>query len=104
CTALTCMWWRVPRCRRLTRVWSTWRLCLEQFGGGFGASLVRAWDGPVVLRVTYPHPARSPEDIGCVREEGEWWFAWSDGRTIGPADDPEGVARVIVRDPGRGQA
>ncbi len=80
------------------------RRCLEQLGGGFGASLVRAWDGPVVLRVTYPYPARPPEDIGCVLEEGEWWFAWSDGRTIGPADDPEGVARVIIRDPWRGQA
>jgi len=78
------------------------RRCLEKDGGGFGASLVRAWDGPVVLRVTCPHPARPLEDIGCVLEEGEWWFAWSDGRTIGPADDPEGVARVIVRDPGRG--
>ncbi|WP_157995652.1 hypothetical protein [Thermomonospora amylolytica] len=77
------------------------RRCLEQFGGGLGVSLVH---GPVVLRVTYPYPARPPEDIACVLEEGEWWFAWSDGRTIGPADDPEGVARVIVRDPWRGQA
>ncbi|WP_148232874.1 MULTISPECIES: hypothetical protein [Thermomonospora] len=77
------------------------RLCLEKDGDGFGASLVRAWHGPVVLRVIYPHSVRPPEDIACDFTDGEWWFVWSDGRTIGPADDPEGVARAIVTDPWR---
>ncbi|MBA9003077.1 hypothetical protein [Thermomonospora cellulosilytica] len=73
--------------------------CLEQ-NGGIGISLMRNRCGPAVLKATYSHPFRPPEDIVCEREEGEWW---SDGRAVAPADDPEEMVRATACDSWRGR-
>jgi hypothetical protein len=54
--------------------------------------------GPAVLHVVNPDAAHMTEDIGCEpQDSGEFWFTWSWGNTLGPADDPAGVAAAILR-------
>jgi hypothetical protein len=53
---------------------------------------------PMVLHVVNPDAPHMIEDIGCEPiEGGEFWFTWSWGHTLGPADDPAGVAASIRR-------
>jgi hypothetical protein len=58
---------------------------------------------PVTLRVVNPRaPESLTEDIGCDFTEDGWWFVWQwgegdyAGQTIGPAEDPKGVARAVA--------
>ncbi|MCP2338243.1 hypothetical protein [Actinomadura rupiterrae] len=59
--------------------------------------------GPAFLRVVNPKAAGLAEDVRCDLLAGEWWFVWSWGDSLGPADDPDGAARAVehVLTPGR---
>ncbi|MFC4053968.1 hypothetical protein ACFOY4_30105 [Actinomadura syzygii] len=37
-------------------------------------------------------------EVGCDFLRAEWWFTWSDGRTIGSVRDVDGVVAVLVRE------
>lgn len=51
------------------------------------------------LRVINPNAAGLAEDVRCRvhDEDGEYWFWWSWGESIGPADDLHGTALAILR-------
>ncbi|MFC4907975.1 hypothetical protein [Actinomadura gamaensis] len=68
---------------------------------GLRARVVPA--GPAFLRVVNPKAASLAEDVRCDLLAGEWWFVWSWGDRLGPADDPDGAARMLdhVLSPGR---
>lgn len=61
------------------------------------AELVRPGPGALALRVSYPGRLLDSADIVCVWTDGEWWFTWAEGRTIGPAEDVGGVAVAVYR-------
>ena len=54
--------------------------------------------GPGALLLRVHRPGRlGGVDVLCVWTEGEWWFTWEDGHTIGPAEDHAGAAIAIYR-------
>lgn len=70
--------------------------------GNFRVRVIRSWRGPLVLRVTNPDLPHVAQDIACDMHDRDsgfaaWWFVWSDGTTISPADDPYGAAVAITR-------
>lgn len=64
----------------------------------FRARLVNPIGDFSYVRVVNFDAAKLAEDIGCrVEEDGDWWFTWSWGDTIGPAEDVNGTVEAIRR-------
>lgn len=56
-----------------------------------------ARDGVPVLHVINSEMPRHAAEIGADYTDGDWWYTWvQSGDTIGPVDDPDGVADVIA--------
>jgi hypothetical protein len=49
----------------------------------------------LALHVVNPHPGHLNDDITCVRRDDAWWFVWSWGKTLGPAEDLDTAVDAI---------
>jgi hypothetical protein len=75
-------------------------LCAAVVGGtSFIARVVQPTGTDFVyLRVVNFEVAKLAEDIGCrVQEDRRYWFTWSWGEPIRPADDLDGTVAAIKR-------
>lgn len=67
-------------------------------GTSFTTRLVAPVGADWFLRVVNTDAAKLAEDIGCrIEEDGDYWFTWSWGDTISPADDLNGTVEAIRR-------
>lgn len=62
---------------------------------GLACGIVFVVGTPALRVISISQPRRSVT-IGADYTDGDWWFCWPDGATIGPVDDPEGAANVIA--------
>lgn len=72
------------------------RALLETYGV---SAEILTRDGRMVLFVVMHEPSVQRADIGCICEEGEWWFTWDDDdeQTIGTVEELADVAKVITK-------
>ncbi|MFI0454613.1 hypothetical protein [Actinomadura sp. 6N118] len=65
--------------------------------GGMSCGVVRRAGVPV-LHVINSEAASRRTEVGVDFVDSDWWFTWAEtGDTIGPVDDPQGVAEAVGR-------